>query len=77
MSFTGKADGTVYAIFFAKGEKEGIPENVEIPAELAAKAGKITLLGYGAVTQGSQKRTGFDSPARPVAPSRLVPMPGP
>ena len=55
LAFTGKADGTVYAILLAKNEKEPIPESVEIPAELVTKAERITLLGYGAINLGQPK----------------------
>jgi alpha-L-fucosidase len=45
--FTGKRDGTVYAIVLAKDDNAGLPETITIPAALAAKAGRIELLGYG------------------------------
>ena len=45
--FTGKRDGTLYAIVLAKDDNATLLESVSLPAELAAKAGKITLLGYG------------------------------
>ena len=43
--FTGKRDGTVYAIILT----DNLPETVTLPAELTAKAGKITLLGFGSL----------------------------
>jgi alpha-L-fucosidase len=45
--FTAKADGTVYVIILGKDDNAKPPASVTIPAELAAKAGTITLLGYG------------------------------
>ena len=47
--FTGKRDGTTYAIVLARDDSGALPETVSIPVELAAKADEITLLGYGAV----------------------------
>jgi alpha-L-fucosidase len=55
LAFTGKADGTVYAILLAKDDAGAVPDRVEIPAELAGKAGGITLLGYGAIKPGETK----------------------
>ena len=54
-AFTCKRDGTVYAIVFAKDDNGTLPETVSIPTELASKAGKITLLGHGAVQPGEVK----------------------
>ena len=45
--FTRKRDGTVYAIVLAGDDSAGLPESVTLPPELAAKAGKLQLLGYG------------------------------
>lgn len=45
--FTGKRDGTMYTIVLAKDDNSSLPEVISLPAELAAKAGKITLLGSG------------------------------
>ena len=53
--FTGKRDGVVYAIVLAKDDNGALPEEVAIPSELAAHAGKITLLGYGALDAGDTK----------------------
>jgi len=47
--FTGKRDGTMYAIVLAGDDSGALPETVSIPVELAAKADEITLLGYGAL----------------------------
>lgn len=47
--FTGKRDGTVYAIVLSKDDNGTLPGTVCIPAELAAKTGKIELLGYGSL----------------------------
>lgn len=44
--FTRKRDGTVYAILLAKEDGAAMPEKFVIPAELATKADKITLLGF-------------------------------
>lgn len=54
-AFTAKPDGTVYAILLAKNDNGTLPETVSIPAELAAKAAKISLLGYGALAVGETK----------------------
>jgi alpha-L-fucosidase len=47
LAFTTKADGTVYVIILPKTDNTKPPATVTIPAELTAKAGTITLLGYG------------------------------
>ena len=47
--FTGKRDGTMYAIVLAGDDSGALPETVSIPVELAAKADEITLVGYGAL----------------------------
>ena len=47
--FTGKRDGTVYAIILAKDGNGTLPAGISIPAELATQAGRITLLGFGAI----------------------------
>ncbi len=52
LAFTGKRDGTVYAILLAHDDQSGLPETVSLPAELVAQAGQITLLGYGALKPG-------------------------
>lgn len=64
--FTCKPDGTVYAIILSKDDNGNLPESVAIPAELAAKAGKITLIGYGEVKAGRTK-DGQTSIAIPAA----------
>lgn len=52
--FTGKADGTVYAIVLGADDSAGLPETVALPPALAARAGPVTLLGYdGPVTRGA------------------------
>jgi len=53
--FTCKRDGTVYATVLAKDDNGTFPESVSIPAELAAKASNITLLGYGVIQSGEVK----------------------
>ena len=52
-AFTGKRDGTVYAILLAQDDRSVLPETVSLPAELTAQAGQITLLGYGALKPGA------------------------
>jgi len=47
--FTGKRDGTVYAIILAKDGNGTLPASISVPAELAAQAGRITLLDFGAI----------------------------
>jgi alpha-L-fucosidase len=63
--FTGKRDGAVYAIILAKDDNSSLPESVSIPAELTAKAGALTLLGFGALQPGETKDglTTLDMPA--------------
>ena len=53
--FTCRRDGTVYAIVLAKDDNRTLPEAVSIPAELASKAGNISLLGYGVIQPGEMK----------------------
>ncbi len=55
LAFTGKADGTVYAILLAKDDQGVLPEHVDLPAALTAKAKRITLLGYGTLKPGETK----------------------
>jgi alpha-L-fucosidase len=45
--FTGKADGTTYAILLAKDDLGTIPPSMELPVRLAPSGARITLLGYG------------------------------
>ena len=66
--FTGKRDGTVYAIVLAKDDNAGLPETINIPAELATKAGKFELLGYGPL-----ERTGAPATIRIPAAARAKP----
>lgn len=47
LAFTAKADGTVYAIILGRDDAAKPPPTIAIPAALAAKAGDLTLLGYG------------------------------
>jgi alpha-L-fucosidase len=68
--FTGKRDGTVYAIALAKEEGAAMPEKFVIPAELATNADKITLLGFtGELTTGEtlNKLTTIVLPATAIA----------
>jgi alpha-L-fucosidase len=53
--FTGKRDGTVYAIMLAKDDASSLPENVSMPAALTVKAGRIALLGFGPLQAGDTK----------------------
>ncbi len=64
-AFTGKRDGTVYAILLAQDDRSVLPETVSLPAELAAQAGQITLLGYGALKPGATQdgQTSISIPA--------------
>ncbi|NQT11688.1 MAG: alpha-L-fucosidase, partial [Planctomycetes bacterium] len=43
--FTGKADGTVYAIVLSSQDGESMPPSVILPASLTADAKAITLVG--------------------------------
>jgi alpha-L-fucosidase len=54
-AFTGKPDGTVYVLVLAKTDQEGLPETISLPAELAAKARQLTLLGYGDLKAGQTR----------------------
>jgi alpha-L-fucosidase len=53
--FTRKRDGTVHAVVLAQDDSGTLPEAVSLPAELAAKAGRIELLGFGALHAGETK----------------------
>jgi alpha-L-fucosidase len=53
--FTVKRNGTVYAIVLAADNLTGIPEKLSIPADLAAKASKIELLGFGELKMGETR----------------------
>ncbi len=53
MVFTGKRDGTVFALVLARDDKATLPEQFTLPAELTAQAGQISLLGYGALKAGA------------------------
>jgi alpha-L-fucosidase len=71
--FTGKRDGTIYAIVLAKDDKAPMPEKIVIPAELTAKADKITLLGFASglsagETQNGQTTMVFPDAARTTPP---------
>jgi alpha-L-fucosidase len=63
--FTTRRDGSAYATILAKGNTGTLPETVAIPAELAAKAAEISLLGHGPVPAGvtHDKVTVFALPA--------------
>ncbi len=50
--FTCKPDGTVYAIILSVGDGDAIPESVSLPADLVARAGRITLIGHGDAKPG-------------------------
>ncbi len=43
--FTGKADGTVYAIVVSSQDGESMPRSVILPASLTVDATAITLVG--------------------------------
>ena len=66
--FTTKRDGTVYAIVLAKDDNAGLPEKVSLPVELLAKAGKISLLGYGSLKMGSLGEIEIPAKARTKPP---------
>jgi len=57
--FTGKRDGTVYAIVLAKDDKAAMPEQILIPAQLTAQADKITLLGFAGKLSASEPQNGL------------------
>jgi alpha-L-fucosidase len=52
-AFTGKRDGTVYAILLAPNDQSVLPETVQLPVELTAQAGQVSLLGFGALQPGA------------------------
>ena len=71
--FTVKRDSTVYAIVLAKDDSAGMPVKFVIPAELNAKACKITLLGFAGElsageTQNGQTTIVFPAGARSSPP---------
>ena len=71
--FTCKRDGTIFAIELAKDDRAAMPEEIVIPAELTAKADKITLLGFAGElsagkTQDSQSTIVFPDAARAKPP---------
>lgn len=53
--FTGRRDGAVYAVILAKDDRGTLPETVALPAELTAHAGRLALLGFGALQRGATK----------------------
>jgi hypothetical protein len=53
--FTIKRDGTVYAIVLAADDQAAMPEKVKIPADLAKKALKINLIGFGELKKGETR----------------------
>ncbi len=66
--FTGKRDGTVYAIVLAKNDGAGLPETVAIPVELLAKAGRVELLGHGVLPPGEGGVIAIPAAARTQPP---------
>ena len=65
--FTGKRDGTVYAIVLAKDDKAAMPAKTVIPAELTAKADKITLLGFAGELSAGETHNGHTTIVFPAA----------
>ena len=65
--FTGKRDGTVYAIVLAKDDKAPMPKKIAIPEELTAKAEKITLLGFADELTAGESQNGQTTIAFPAA----------
>ena len=65
--FTGSRDGTVYAIVLAKDDEAAMPEKIAIPAELTAKADKITLLGFAGELSASETQNGQTTVVFPAA----------
>jgi alpha-L-fucosidase len=69
--FTAKRDGTVYAIALASDDLAGLPEKVFVPSELAEKASKVELLGFGKLKKG-ETRNGLTTILIPPA-ARMKP----
>lgn len=65
--FTGKRDGTVYAIVLAKDDRAAMPETIVIPAELTDKADKITLLGFAGELSAGETQNGQTTLVIPAA----------
>ena len=65
--FTGKRDGTIYAIALAKDDKGAMPEKIAIPEELTAKAEKITLLGFAGELLAGESQNGQTTVVLPAA----------
>ena len=70
--FTVKRDGTLYAIVLGRDDNASLPEAVSIPAELAAEAGAMTLLGYGVVSANETGTVAIPAQALAKPPCRYA-----
>ena len=68
--FTGRADGTVYAIVLSRQDGESMPPSVILPASLTVNARKITLIG------GDGTALAFESGSQPDTAEVSLPAAG-
>jgi alpha-L-fucosidase len=53
--FTQRRDGSVYAVILPHNDAGTLPTTISVPADMAAKAGELTLLGFGKLELGETK----------------------